>query len=85
VIGVDDAQFGKRLAAFVVCRPGRSLTEDEVKDFVKQNLARYKIPRDVNFVAELPRTPTGKVLKRELRELHAEPSEAPAGHQALSD
>jgi fatty-acyl-CoA synthase len=71
VIGVDDPEFGKRLAAFVVCKPGQELTEEEVREFVKQNLARYKIPRDVSFVAELPRTPTGKVLKRRLRELHA--------------
>ncbi len=69
VIGVDDPEFGKRLAAFVVLRPGRELTEDEVKAFVKENLARYKIPREVAFVAELPRNPTGKVLKRSLRDL----------------
>jgi fatty-acyl-CoA synthase len=68
VVGVDDEDFGKRLAAFVVLKPGPTLTEDEVKEFVKQNLARYKIPRDVTFVSELPRTPTGKVLKRALRE-----------------
>ena len=71
VIGVDDDEFGKRLAAFVVLRPGRLLTEDELREFVKENLARYKVPRDVTFLDELPRNPTGKVLKRELRELHA--------------
>ena len=71
VIGVDDEEFGKRLAAYVVLKPGSTLSEDEVKDFVKQNLARYKVPRDVAFVDELPRTPTGKVLKRTLREQHA--------------
>jgi fatty-acyl-CoA synthase len=70
VIGVDDDEFGKRLAAFVVLRPGRSLSEDELREFVKDNLARYKVPRDVTFLDELPRNPTGKVLKRELRELH---------------
>jgi fatty-acyl-CoA synthase len=68
VIGVDDEEFGKRLAAFIVLRPGHTLTEDEVKELVKRNLARYKIPRDVTFLSELPRTPTGKVLKRALRE-----------------
>jgi fatty-acyl-CoA synthase len=72
VIGVDDDEFGKRLAAFIVCRPGQELSEDEVCAFVKQNLARFKVPRDVIFIDELPRTPTGKVLKRQLRELHAE-------------
>jgi fatty-acyl-CoA synthase len=71
VIGVDDAEFGKRLAAFVVVRTGQALTEDDVRDFVKDNLARFKVPRDVTFLDELPRTPTGKVLKRRLRELHA--------------
>jgi fatty-acyl-CoA synthase len=71
VIGVDDEEFGKRLAAFVVLGPGQSLTGDELREFVKQNLARYKVPRDVAFVEELPRTPTGKVLKRTLREQHA--------------
>jgi fatty-acyl-CoA synthase len=71
VIGVDDAEFGKRLAAFVVMRSGASLGEDEVKEFVRQNLARYKVPREVVFVDELPRNPSGKVLKRKLRELHA--------------
>jgi fatty-acyl-CoA synthase len=68
VVGVDDEEFGQRLAAFIVPRPGQTLTEDEVREFVKANLARYKVPRDISFVSELPRTPTGKVLKRELRE-----------------
>ncbi|MEA2158449.1 MAG: fatty-acyl-CoA synthase [Solirubrobacteraceae bacterium] len=71
VIGVEDPDFGKRLAAFVVIRPGASLTADEVREFVKGNLARYKVPRDVHFIDELPRNPTGKVLKRELRERYA--------------
>ena len=67
VIGVEDPEWGSRLAAFVALRPGHELTEDEVKDFVKANLARYKVPREVSFIDELPRNPTGKVLKRELR------------------
>ena len=71
VIGVDDPEFGKRLAAFVVLKPGSSLSADDVRDFVKDNLARYKVPRDVTFLDALPRTPTGKVLKRQLREMHA--------------
>ena len=66
-IGVDDEEFGKRLAVFVVVRSGHSLSADEVRDFVKQNLARYKVPRDVEFLDELPRNPSGKVLKRDLR------------------
>ena len=68
VIGVDDAEFGQRLKAFVVCRNGRGLTEEAIKEYVKHNLARYKVPREVMFVDELPRNATGKVLKRELRD-----------------
>ena len=49
-------------------RDGKQLSEDDVKSFVRDNLARYKIPRDVVFLDELPRNPTGKVLKRELAE-----------------
>jgi acyl-CoA synthetase (AMP-forming)/AMP-acid ligase II len=66
VIGVDDSEFGQRLKAFVVKDPGARLTADEVKDYVRSNLARFKVPRDVAFVDELPRNPTGKILKREL-------------------
>jgi acyl-CoA synthetase (AMP-forming)/AMP-acid ligase II len=68
VFGVDDEKFGQRLKAVVVVREGASLTADEVKKHVKANLAAYKVPRDVDFVDELPRTSTGKVLKRELRD-----------------
>jgi acyl-CoA synthetase (AMP-forming)/AMP-acid ligase II len=68
VFGVDDEEFGQRLKAVVVTRDGKDLTEDDVKKYVKSNLAGYKVPRDVEFVDELPRTSTGKVLKRELQE-----------------
>jgi acyl-CoA synthetase (AMP-forming)/AMP-acid ligase II len=68
VVGVDDEQFGQRLKAFVVLQNGGGASEDELKDYVKQNLARYKVPREVVFLEELPRNSTGKVLKRELRE-----------------
>jgi fatty-acyl-CoA synthase len=67
-IGVEDEQFGQRLRAFVVKRPGASLSEEAVKEYVKDNLARYKVPREVVFLDELPRNPTGKVLKRQLAE-----------------
>jgi fatty-acyl-CoA synthase len=68
VIGVPDDEFGQRLKAFVVLQPGRSATEDELKEYVRGRLARYKIPREVVFLDEIPRNPTGKVLKRVLRE-----------------
>jgi fatty-acyl-CoA synthase len=63
VIGVDDEEFGQRLKAFVVAD---GLGEDEVKSHVKQNLAGFKVPRDVEFLDELPRNPQGKVQKGEL-------------------
>jgi acyl-CoA synthetase (AMP-forming)/AMP-acid ligase II len=66
VVGVEDEKFGQRLKAFVVPRAGAELSEEEVKDYVKQNLARFKVPREVVFLEELPRNATGKVLKREL-------------------
>jgi acyl-CoA synthetase (AMP-forming)/AMP-acid ligase II len=67
VIGVQDAEWGQRLKAFVVPRGGTELSEDTVKGYVKENLARYKVPREVVFLDELPRNATGKVLKRELQ------------------
>ena len=66
-IGIEDAEFGKRLRAFVV-RKDDAVTQDELKAWVKQNLARYKVPREIVFLEELPRNATGKVLKRELDE-----------------
>jgi fatty-acyl-CoA synthase len=69
VIGVEDEQFGQRLKAFVVLREGSDLDEKTVQEYVKHNLARYKVPREVVFVDELPRNATGKVLKRELHTL----------------
>jgi acyl-coenzyme A synthetase/AMP-(fatty) acid ligase len=67
VVGVEDEKFGQRLKAFVVLRAGSKLSEEAVKTYVRKNLARYKVPRDVVFLRRLPRNATGKVLKRELR------------------
>jgi acyl-CoA synthetase (AMP-forming)/AMP-acid ligase II len=66
VIGVGDEQYGQRLKAFVVASEGASVDADEIKAYVKSNLAGYKTPREVEFIDELPRNATGKVLKREL-------------------
>ncbi|HEX8715004.1 MAG TPA: AMP-binding protein, partial [Solirubrobacteraceae bacterium] len=67
VVGVPDEEWGQRLKAFVVLRAGAAaLSEDDVQEYVKENLARYKAPRDVVFLEQLPRNATGKVLKREL-------------------
>jgi acyl-CoA synthetase (AMP-forming)/AMP-acid ligase II len=67
-IGVDDDQFGKRLKAFVVVGDPKP-SVDDLKNWVKDNLARYKVPREIVFLDELPRNATGKILKRELVEL----------------
>jgi acyl-CoA synthetase (AMP-forming)/AMP-acid ligase II len=67
-IGVHDDQFGKRLKAFVVVGEPRP-SEDDLKDWVRANLARYKVPREIVFLDELPRNATGKIVKRELVEL----------------
>jgi acyl-CoA synthetase (AMP-forming)/AMP-acid ligase II len=68
-IGIEDKDFGQRLRAFVVLESGREASEDHLKEHVKRNLARYKMPREIVFLDELPRNATGKVLKRELKEL----------------
>src|SRR3954468_51386 len=68
VFGVDDEKFGQRLKAVLVLRDGATLSADDVKKHVKANLAAYKVPREVEFMDELPRTSTGKVLKRDLKD-----------------
>ncbi|WP_067896997.1 acyl-CoA synthetase [Nocardia vaccinii] len=68
VVGVDDVEFGKRLRAFVVAEPGATPDAEEIKAYVKGTLARYKVPREVIFLEELPRNTTGKLLRRELVE-----------------
>ena len=74
VIGVDDEKFGQRLAAYVVA--SGPLTEADVKAYVAERLARFKVPRDVSFLDELPRNPTGKVVKRLLRQQASAPAAA---------
>ncbi|BBY44647.1 long-chain-fatty-acid--CoA ligase FadD2 [Mycolicibacterium celeriflavum] len=71
-LGVEDKEWGHRLRAFVVKADGASIGEDDIKHYVREHLARYKVPREVVFIDELPRNPTGKILKRELREMEVE-------------
>jgi fatty-acyl-CoA synthase len=68
VVGVDDEKFGKRLRAYVVRAGGAQLEEQALKDHVKDNLARYKVPREIVFIDEMPRNPAGKIVKRDLPE-----------------
>jgi fatty-acyl-CoA synthase len=74
VIGVEDEEFGQRLKAFVVLEEEGAVGEDDLKAHVKANLASYKTPREIQFLDELPRNATGKVLKRELHEREAKSS-----------
>ena len=71
-LGVEDKEWGARLRAFVVKQQGASVDEDSIKLYVREHLARYKVPREVIFLDELPRNPTGKILKRELRNIEVE-------------
>jgi fatty-acyl-CoA synthase len=66
VIGVEDSEYGQRLKAFVVVKTEAEVSEEALKAHVKANLAGYKTPREVEFLEELPRNATGKVLKRDL-------------------
>jgi fatty-acyl-CoA synthase len=71
-IGVEDKEWGHRLRAFVVKKKDADIDEDTIKHYVRDHLARYKVPREVVFLDELPRNPTGKILKRELRDMEVE-------------
>jgi acyl-CoA synthetase (AMP-forming)/AMP-acid ligase II len=72
VIGVEDEEFGQRLKAFVVVTAEADVSEEELRAHVKANLAGYKAPREIEFLDELPRNATGKILKRELHEREAQ-------------
>jgi long-chain acyl-CoA synthetase len=72
VFGIPDDHWGEAVCAHLVLREGSSATEDEIIAFMKQNLSSYKAPKRIEFVSELPRTPSGKIRKRELREKHWE-------------
>lgn len=69
VVGAPDADLGEKVKAFVALRPGHGVTADELVRFARERLSGPKIPREVVFLTELPKNPTGKVLKRELRAL----------------
>jgi fatty-acyl-CoA synthase len=72
VIGVPDTRWGEAGRAVVVLRPGAEATEDELLGFLDGRIARFKIPKSVRFTGELPRTGTGKILKKRLRETHGD-------------
>jgi fatty-acyl-CoA synthase len=74
VIGVEDEEFGQRLKAFVVLTGGKKLSPEDAKKHIKSNLAGYKVPREFEFIDELPRNATGKIVKRKLAEREEEES-----------
>jgi fatty-acyl-CoA synthase len=77
VIGVDDEQYGERLAAFVVLRDNASATPETLRAHVRDNLANYKVPREIVLLDELPRGGTGKIARRELLAILGDSGENP--------
>ncbi|HEX4937650.1 MAG TPA: fatty acid--CoA ligase, partial [Candidatus Kapabacteria bacterium] len=67
VIGVPDDRWGEAVKACVVLKPGASLSAQDIMAFARERIAGYKVPKSVDFIAALPRNPSGKILKRELR------------------
>jgi fatty-acyl-CoA synthase len=66
VVGRPDPELGQRLVAYVVCMDGMQLTAEQVRDHVRQRLARFAVPKEVDFLGRLPRNATGKVVPRRL-------------------
>ncbi|MGD0374958.1 MAG: long-chain fatty acid--CoA ligase, partial [Streptosporangiaceae bacterium] len=67
VLGVPDDRLGEEVKAYVTVKPGHSVTQQELVDFAKERIAAYKYPRTVEFLDEMPKGPSGKILKKELR------------------
>ncbi|MBI5251183.1 MAG: long-chain fatty acid--CoA ligase [Desulfomonile tiedjei] len=79
VIGVPDEYSGERIKAYVVLKPGEETTPDEIIDFCKKNLVKYKVPKYVEFVEDLPKSAVGKILRKELRRIDQAKAGKPSG------
>jgi long-chain acyl-CoA synthetase len=83
VVGAPDEYRGETVKAFVSLKPGQTAEPDEIIAFCKERMAAYKYPRQVELIDELPKTVTGKVLRRELRDRPAsEPAPQPSSGQS---
>jgi long-chain acyl-CoA synthetase len=71
-VGIPDEYRGETIKAFIVVKEGETLTEDEVTQYCKENLAAYKVPKIIEFVDDLPKTTVGKILRRKLRDMEVE-------------
>jgi long-chain acyl-CoA synthetase len=67
VIGLPDQEWGERVTAFIIPKPGKTIDEAELKTFLKSHLSPFKVPKEYHIVGDLPKSPAGKILKRELR------------------
>jgi acyl-CoA synthetase (AMP-forming)/AMP-acid ligase II len=67
VVGLPNEEYGEAVTAFVTLKPGMSVDEAALIAFCKERMARYKVPKSIRFVDDLPKTPQGKILRRKLR------------------
>ena len=70
VIGLPDKEWGERVVAFIVAKPGQAVVPENVKAYLKTRLAPFKVPKEYRILKELPKSPAGKILKREVKRLH---------------
>jgi long-chain acyl-CoA synthetase len=70
VVGQPDKEWGERVTAYIIPKPGRKIDEKELKSFLKEHLSPFKVPKEFFVVNDLPRTPAGKIQKRDLRQQH---------------
>ena len=68
VVGVPDEKYGEEAAACIILKKGETATEEELREYMKSNIARHKVPRYIRFVDEFPMNAAGKVLKYKMRE-----------------
>jgi long-chain acyl-CoA synthetase len=69
VVGFPDREWGEKVTAFIVPRPGQTIVADDVKSFLKTKLSPFKVPKEYIVLEDIPKSPAGKILKRELRKM----------------